>query len=86
MKSARGHRRAGSEQRQRDHGDSVWAAVGVAARGEDQPSGEVIDEQIEPDSAPTDERAQLELVARALDRAGGNLLRRRADDARAHRP
>lgn len=36
MPSALGHQRAGSEQHERNQGDSVWAAVGVAARGEDQ--------------------------------------------------
>lgn len=46
---------------------------------------EITDEEIDPDAVPTDEKAQLKLLARALDRAVDDLLRRRAEDSRVHR-
>lgn len=43
------------------------------------------DEDVDPDAVAVDEESQLKLLAKALDRAADDLLRRRGEDARSRR-
>jgi hypothetical protein len=41
------------------------------------------DDEVDPDAVAVDEKSQLKLLAKALDRAADDLLRRRGEDARS---